>query len=72
MTTVYGSRPSIFDLKKPLSNQYWYHLDSTSDGLYLLASSIFILFMFFYSDEYILHNSANLAKILLRRSLLRR
>ena len=40
MTMVYGSRPSGLLLKSLLSSQYWYHLDSTSLGSYLLANSL--------------------------------
>ena len=44
MTTVYGSRPSGVEWNNWWSSQYWYHFDSMSVGLYLLASSISIGF----------------------------
>ncbi len=37
-------------MKNPLSNQYWYHLDSTSAGLYLFANSDIILTIIFRAN----------------------
>ena len=49
---VYGSRPSGLLLKSLLSSQYWYHLDSTSLGSYLLASSRLYIFIINWLQRY--------------------
>src|SRR5574344_263720 len=52
ITIVYGSRASGRDLNRPLSVQYEYHFPSISEGLYLLASSIYILIVYYFSFAY--------------------
>jgi hypothetical protein len=48
ITTVYGSRLSGVDLKKPSFNQYAYHLSSISEGLYFAEISIYRKITHFY------------------------
>ncbi|HAC42304.1 MAG TPA: hypothetical protein DCE73_03725, partial [Paraprevotella xylaniphila] len=57
--------PSGLELKSLLSSQYWYHLPSTSAGLYLLANSIvYNVFMYFFLGLAKLHKKGYICRSL--------